>query len=417
MVYRFVQGLMWVTFKIFFRRIDLVGQEKLQHNQPVILIANHPGSFLDAMVLAVFLKRPIYFYVRGDIFKHPLVHRVFTALHMIPIFNKGDGVVNLTRNQQTFDRGRFLLSKGNLLLIFPEGFSRWSKKLSPFKKGTARVALQAAFEKPAAIGLSIQIVAVNYSSHRLGANLFIRVGDRIELSSHEQLYRESPPKAINKLTVEMVNLFQDNVIHVKQGERTGAVDEVIRMLYNEPEFDQSLFFERVRIACTEISMMTDDEFENYQSLLRYQQRQLSFSRLSDAVIADGRQLKDLVWNAMLMSPFFLLGVMIWGIPGSVSKWIADKTVTREDFYTSVHSGVLGVMGLLWWLTLLSISLLNGPVLLSFLFFISPFFYYIAMHWKVEYNHLLAMRRLDRLMNVQQSLVNELISNRKKIIFF
>ena len=181
MVYRFVQGLMWVTFKIFFKRIDLVGREKLQQNHPVILIANHPGSFLDAMVLAVFLKRPIYFYVRGDIFKHPLVYRIFTALHMIPIFNREDGTTNLARNQQTFDRGRSLLSKGNLLLVFPEGFSRLSKKLSPFKKGTARVALQAAFDEPAAIGLSIQAVAVNYSAHRLGANLFIRVGDRLDL--------------------------------------------------------------------------------------------------------------------------------------------------------------------------------------------------------------------------------------------
>ncbi len=417
MVYCFFKGLMWVAFKIFFRRIDLVGQEKLQHNHPVILIANHPGSFLDAMVLAVFLKRPIYFYVRGDIFKHPLVFAIFTKLHMIPIFNREDGTANLARNQQTFDRGRSFLSKGNLLLIFPEGFSRWSKKLSPFKKGAARVALQAAFEEPVAIGLSIQAVAVNYSSHRLEANLFIRVGDRIELSSHAELYRESPPKAINKLTAEMVNLFQDNVLHVKQGERTDAVDEVIRMLYNNPEFDQSLFFERVRIACTEISMMTDDQFQNYQSLLKYQQRQLSFSRLSDACIADGRHLKDLVWKVILMFPFFLLGVMIWVVPGLASKWIADKTVTREDFYTSVHSGVLGVLGFFWWLILLSTSMVNGPVLLSFLLFISPFFCFIAMHWKEEYRYLLAKLRLEKLMKVQQSLVNELMSNRKKILFF
>jgi 1-acyl-sn-glycerol-3-phosphate acyltransferase len=417
MVYRFVQGLMWVTFKIFFKRIDLVGREKLQQNHPVILIANHPGSFLDAMVLAVFLKRPIYFYVRGDIFKHPLVYRIFTALHMIPIFNREDGTTNLARNQQTFDRGRSLLSKGNLLLVFPEGFSRLSKKLSPFKKGTARVALQAAFDEPAAIGLSIQAVAVNYSAHRLGANLFIRVGDRLDLSNHCQLYRESPPKAINKLTVEMVNLFQDNVLHVKQGERTEVVDEVIRMLYNNPKFDRSLFFERVSIACTEISMMTDDEFENYQSLLNYQKRQLSFSRLSDAVIADGRHVKELVWKAILMSPFFLLGVVIWVIPGSVSKWIADKTVTREDFYTSVHSGVLGVMGFFWWLILLSTSLLNVTVLLSLLLFVSPLFGYIATRWSEEYKYLFAKLRLEKLMKVQQPLVDELISNRKKLLFF
>lgn len=87
-------------FQDFFRKIDVLGAEKLQHGKPAILIANHPASFLDAMVLAVFLGRPIHFYVRGDIFSHPIVYYILTKLHMIPIFSREHGTGNLSKTRQ-----------------------------------------------------------------------------------------------------------------------------------------------------------------------------------------------------------------------------------------------------------------------------------------------------------------------------
>jgi hypothetical protein len=79
--------------------------------------------------------------------------------------------------------------------------------------------------------------------------------------------------------------------------------------------------------------------------------------------------------------------------------------------------VLGVMGFFWWLILLSTSLLNVTVLLSLLLFVSPLFGYIATRWSEEYKYLFAKLRLEKLMKVQQPLVDELISNRKKLLFF
>ncbi len=64
MLYYFGYGLMWMTFRIFFRKINVVGKEKFQHRSSTIIIANHPASFLDAMVLAVFIGKPLHFYVR-----------------------------------------------------------------------------------------------------------------------------------------------------------------------------------------------------------------------------------------------------------------------------------------------------------------------------------------------------------------
>ena len=165
MLYRFAKILMWITLRIFFRKIRIIGIEKLLTDKPAILIANHSASFLDAMVLTVFLKRPMYFFVRGDIFHHPLVYKIFTMIHMVPIFSGDDGKDNLAKNKNTFNRGCDILQGNKLLLIFPEGFSRLSKSITPFKKGTARVAFQTAFDSNLKEDLTIETVALNYSFH------------------------------------------------------------------------------------------------------------------------------------------------------------------------------------------------------------------------------------------------------------
>jgi len=381
MLYRFGWTIMWVTFRIFYRRIDVLGAVKLQHQYPSILIANHPASFLDAMVLAVFLGRPIHFYVRGDIFSHPFVYRILTKLHMIPIFSREHGTGNLSKNKATFDRGRKLLSAGNLLLIFPEGFSRRSKQLEPFKKGAARVALQTAFDDGAVEGLTIQTIALNYSHHGIRSDLFIRVGDALSVGQYEKSYREFPAQAINKLTTDMQSLFEKNVIHVRKGDRTDTVETVMRMQYNDHAENMEQFFQQARNTADQVSAMDDETYAAFQSKLARYHQLLTENEVDDiSLSANAGRSKSKWLNLFLLSPLFVLGTIIWWIPGNIGKWITDKTVTRIDFYTSVYNGVLGFMGLIWWVLWKIIFWMTGQKLLWFLMFVSPAFCYATLEW-------------------------------------
>ena len=381
MLYRFGWTIMWVTFRIFFRKIDVLGAEKLQHGKPAILIANHPASFLDAMVLAVFLGRPIHFYVRGDIFSHPIAYYILSKLHMIPIFSREHGTGNLAKNKATFDRGRKLLSAGNLLLIFPEGFSRQSKQAEPFKKGAARVALQTAFDDGKADHLCIQTVALNYSHHGFGANLFIRVGDTHELGGYETAYRDFPAQAVNKLTTDMQALFEKNVIHVSKGERTETAEAVMRMAYHDHHKNKEGYFWASRNICEKVAEMDDETYAAFQSKLSRYHQLLTANKIDDiSLSANAGQSKSNRSNLFLLSPFFVLGTIIWWIPAKLGKWITDKTVTRIDFYTSVYNGVLGFLGLIWWVLWKIIFWMTGQKLLWFLMFVSPAFCYAALEW-------------------------------------
>jgi 1-acyl-sn-glycerol-3-phosphate acyltransferase len=417
MLYRFGWTLMWVTFRIFFRKIDVLGAEKLQHGKPAILIANHPASFLDAMVLAVFLGRPIHFYVRGDIFSHPLVYYILSKLHMIPIFSREHGTGNLSKNKATFDRGRKLLSEGNLLLIFPEGFSRQSKQAEPFKKGAARVALQTAFDDGKADQLCIQAVALNYSHHGFGANLFIRVGDTLELGHYETAYREFPAQAVNRLTADMQALFEKNVIHLRKGERTETAEAVMRMAYHDHTGNREGYFWASRNICEKLAEMDDDDYACYQGkLLQYQQNLrhhgLDDMSFSSTVIKTNSNILFLV----IALPFYLFGTIIWWIPAKLGKWITDKTVTRIDFYTSVYNGVLGFLGLIWWLIWQLVFWFLGQKMLWLLVFVSPTFCFAALEWIDRYASQKAALHFKLLLKKDTAFIDQMRQLRKEILF-
>ena len=417
MLYRFGWTLMWVTFRIFFRKIDVLGAEKLQHGKPAILIANHPASFLDAMVLAVFLGRPIHFYVRGDIFAHPLVYSILTKLHMIPIFSREHGTGNLSKNKATFDRGRKLLSAGNLLLIFPEGFSRQSKQVEPFKKGAARVALQTAFDDGKADQLCIQTIALNYSHHGFGANLFIRVGDTLELGQYETAYREFPAQAVNRLTADMQKMFEENVIHLKKGGRTETAEALMRMAYHDHPENKEGYFWASRNICERVAEMDDETYAAFQPMLSRYHQLLTTNKIDDISLSTNAGQSKSNWpDLFLLLPFFVMGTIIWWIPGKISKWITDKTVTRIDFYTSVYNGVLGFLGLIWWLLWQIIFWTAGQKMLWLLMFVSPAFCYAAIEWIDCYARKKAEMHFKSLYKKDAASIDQIKQLRKEIMF-
>jgi 1-acyl-sn-glycerol-3-phosphate acyltransferase len=415
MFYRFGWALMWLTFKIFFRRIDVVGLDKLQKANPSILIANHPASFLDAMVLAVFLRRSLYFYVRGDIFSHPLAYRVLTMLHMIPIYSREHGTENLERNKRTFDRGRKLLSQGKLLLIFPEGFSRQSKQLETFKKGAARVALQTAFDDGFAGELYIQSVAINYSSHSRGANLFIRVGENMAMSSFRDLYKTFPAQAVNKLNAAMQQLFVQNVIHVAKSEHTPHAEFLMNMLYHLPGFEPGNFFSSSRLICESLSSMDEITYKEQQDLLANYRFRLMKYPLNDQSLSQTELSLNETIKLILLFPVFIAGFLIGALPLWASRRIADKTVTRIDFFTSVHSGVLGFAGLIWWALISVIACFAGGVIWIVPFLFTPVYWLGAWRWWQIWEKLSAKRKFNYYNNLDPQFVRGLLQVRQKLI--
>lgn len=159
---------------ILCRRISINNGEALNYSGPLLIAANHPNSFLDAIILSVLFKKPVHSLARGDAFKNSVVGSFIRNLNMLPVYRTSEGVENLDQNYLTFEACKTIFKRKGIVLIFSEGrcINEW--RLRPLKKGTARLAISS-WEN----GIDLQILpcGINYQSFgSFGKNVQINFG-------------------------------------------------------------------------------------------------------------------------------------------------------------------------------------------------------------------------------------------------
>src|SRR6478736_1374462 len=136
MLYRIVKWIARLSLNSYFHRIVVKGYENIPTKGPVIFVANHPSAFMDPMVLASLLKRPVYFMAAAEFFGTGLKHWLFTRhLHMIPVYRPTTLPNEAHQNETIFSQCFKLLNDGGALLVFPEGNSVTEKRIRKLKTG------------------------------------------------------------------------------------------------------------------------------------------------------------------------------------------------------------------------------------------------------------------------------------------
>ncbi len=144
---------------------------------PLLIAANHPNSFLDAVILATHFKRPITSLVRGDVYKGRIIIRILRSLRMLPVYRISEGSENLGQNYDTFQKCKEVFEKNGIVLIFSEARCENEWHLRPLRKGTARLAFTA---WEAGIPLKILPAGLNYHAFkRFGKIVHLNFGNLI----------------------------------------------------------------------------------------------------------------------------------------------------------------------------------------------------------------------------------------------
>jgi hypothetical protein len=104
--------------------------------------------------------------------------------------------------------------------------------------------------------------------------------------------------------------------------------------------------------------------------------------------------------------------MLWHFIYVVSKRIANNTVTREDFYTSVFCGVMGVLGFIWWIAISCIALLIDIFPVFIIAILSPFIYMISLYWMDEWRNMLTFFRMKRFIKREKKEYDNLLRARE-----
>ena len=135
-----VRNSFGLALRVFFRRIEIVGAERVPATGPVIFVLNHPNALIDPAFLLCLAPRPVSFLAKAPLFKTPVLGWIVRAFDSIPIYRKQDEGAAVD-NRDTFKLARELLQRGQTVAIFPEGTSHSEPHLKPLKTGAARIAL------------------------------------------------------------------------------------------------------------------------------------------------------------------------------------------------------------------------------------------------------------------------------------
>ncbi|MDR2904117.1 MAG: 1-acyl-sn-glycerol-3-phosphate acyltransferase [Clostridiales bacterium] len=161
---RFVVGLYYRTFY----RVEVIGQKNIPKNGGFIVCSNHM-SVKDPMVLGVFIKRPLSFIGKKEIFKKKFFSLVLKGLHVIPIDREN-------ADMATFKTVIAQLKNGAGIGIFAQGTRVKELDLKSAKAGVALFALKA----------DVPIIPVCISSnYKHFSKVYVNIGEPFFLNQYK----------------------------------------------------------------------------------------------------------------------------------------------------------------------------------------------------------------------------------------
>jgi len=126
--------LAWLLIHTVYR----VTEEGLHHvpeDGPCIVVCNHV-SYVDAIVIAASVRRPIRFIMDHRIFQVPVLNWLFRTLRAIPVASAKE---NPALKESAFKTAADALRNGEIVAIFPEGRLTEDGEMGPFRAGIERM--------------------------------------------------------------------------------------------------------------------------------------------------------------------------------------------------------------------------------------------------------------------------------------
>lgn len=216
MLYQSLRPFVTTAVNVFYKNVEVTNVEVLNRRGPTLLVANHTNAFLDAIVVQIFVKHKVYSIARADVFKNPTTAKLLGKLGIIPIYRRQDGVGEMMKNEETFERSIELLSKGETMIMYPEGDCVTEKRLRKLRKGAARIVLRAESENNCQLNLQVVPIGLNFSNHHnFRSRLFINVGEPMSVEDYARQYLEDNAKAINRFTQDLEQRMRQLLVEVE----------------------------------------------------------------------------------------------------------------------------------------------------------------------------------------------------------
>jgi len=404
MIYRLLRKLIKVALFFFFKKIVVSGKEHMLHKGPLIIVANHPNTLMDPLIIASLMKQQIGFLGNAGLFSNSFLGRFLKYFNVIPVFRKKDiAPGEKPNNKYTFSKCHEYLDEKGTILIFPEGSSYYELKLREIKTGTARIALSYESLQGLDSNLKILPIALDYSDAiQFRSMVSVTIDEPISIQTYKQRYLENEIDGVLKLTE---TIRQKLVKHIpttsnKEQEQFLLKSHKFYTKFNEPTTDlhidpkQSLV-SRAQISKALILLQKNnlELYSNTETKVHLFFDQLNNEKLTPGFFTDAFLQKNRYIVAfgyflkfLLLAPFYLFGLLTNYVPYILPFTIFKVLKLDIEYKTSVQmiAGLI-TFPLFYWLEIKLIgSYFNigfwGSWLSVIAFLISG---YIAMYYWTE----------------------------------
>lgn len=396
MLYKILQWIMRRSLSTHYLEIK-ANMQKVPKTEPLLIAANHPNSFLDAIIIASLIDRPMHFLARSDVFNTVWSNFILRKLNLIPIYRKKEGTDKLKQNQSTFDESSEVLCNGGAILIFVEGISVMDMKLRPLKKGLGRIIIRHFTAQPNA-KLKVVSIGINYDRPKeFRSKILVGSSEPITLTKEWLDKFPHPHKAIHELNEQIYTELQAYTIEVEDNELL----EFKMLSEMDSSFKENSLSRKILIAKTikkmhelhpiQASRLKEDSRKALGILKKYK---LNFRKIktNEGV----KYIDSLIW--LLLLPIAVLSLLINFIPFLLSKFLSDQFVKVEEFYASVRIVLNTILWLLFQIGITIYLLQFHPAFIGYI--IAAYFNLKFYLWYREHTHYL--RSTYRLMKLRRS---------------
>ncbi len=239
MLYLVLKLILRTGLWVFFRRFVVRNRHLMPGRGPLLVVANHPNTFMDPIVIASLLPQQVYFIAKSTVFNSPFRKWLLHRMNLIPIHRREDMSGLLLDNEATFSASYQALAERKTLLIFPEGTSFSERRLRKIKTGTARMALGAVDNTADAASLQILPVGLNYSDPtRFRSDVFVNVGKPIDVAPYLDRYKQDSVGTVNELT-DVIRQQLEKLIVVTPSDDEDTLVRQIEQVYKERLAEQT----------------------------------------------------------------------------------------------------------------------------------------------------------------------------------
>jgi 1-acyl-sn-glycerol-3-phosphate acyltransferase len=419
-----------LCFRIYYRKIEIINKHNIPRNQPIIIAPNHQNALMDAMVLVCNLPYQNVFLARADIFKGKRMIRFLTFANIMPIYRMRDGIENVKKDDEVFDKTVRVLHNNNYpLCLFAEGNHGDKRRLRPLVKGLFRIAFLAQEKFGEQPGVKIVPIGIDYGHYQnFRSTLFVNFGEPIEVSSFYTAYKENPALAINQLKDAFAYALGRQMIDI-QSEEYYDLFMHLREIFNDDMRkvlgiqDDSLagkfFADKTMIDCLNLELeQNPDHVRELNSLVLSHQQSLKSENLRDWVVKS-KPFPVAGLLISLLTKFILLPVFLFGLLNNyLPYWFAASRVSNiKD--TQFHSSFKYVIGMIafpaWYIVLAGmLAFLSAPIWVIVLYVVLlPITGLAAFHYYIRFRKLLAKLKIT--INRNKPRMIQLKNNRMLII--